>query len=470
MATRENQGLQIALMIFVAITVLLAISTFYFFRQIEESQNALAAAQQRERDADARVDTVVTENGTLKTFLGFEETTPLAEIQAQYEADMTMFPAGYDKEKNYRQLPAELMQALKQRQGQVADLSVETKKLDADKEAVEAREIAKTEEALEGLQTTQTDLAAERTKFNDALAQHQAKQQEFRTAVDNYGKERTTMIAKHDQEIAAIKNDLNQEADRANALATKVASLTKTTFETADGQITWVNQKSETCWIDVGLLDGLRPQTSFKVYPPGQNSYEVEASKGTIEVVAILDKHRAEARIVSDSTTDPILPGDFIYTPLWRPGTQVRFALAGKIDLDDDGQSDRSLIKSLITMNSGIIDAEVDEEGKRSGRMTVDTRYLVVGKRPTETTDPAAIAGYTNMLTDAQNLGIEQITVDKLLDFLNYRGTERSVRLGRGANPKDFRAEPPEGVNRSSTGNNAFQQRRPPAASGKGAY
>ena len=38
MATRENQGLQIALIIFLMITVGLAISTYYFFRQAEEKE------------------------------------------------------------------------------------------------------------------------------------------------------------------------------------------------------------------------------------------------------------------------------------------------------------------------------------------------------------------------------------------------------------------------------------------------
>ena len=42
---RENQGLHIALIIFVLLTVMLGVTTFYFFKQFDEAQNKAKAAE-----------------------------------------------------------------------------------------------------------------------------------------------------------------------------------------------------------------------------------------------------------------------------------------------------------------------------------------------------------------------------------------------------------------------------------------
>ena len=55
---------------------------------------------------------------------------------------------------------------------------------------------------------------------------------------------------------------------------------------------------------------------------------------------------------------------------------------------------------------------------------------------------------------------------------MGWRRQTHVVTFGRGANPADFRAKPPEGVPKTSTGNvsEVFRPRRPPAGTGRGAY
>ena len=62
------------------------------------------------------------------------------------------------------------------------------------------------------------------------------------------------------------------------------------------------------------------------------------AAEGPVRDVTGLfgDGPVAEARIVEDRISDPIMPGDKVYTPVWGPGEQRRFALTGFLDVDGD--------------------------------------------------------------------------------------------------------------------------------------
>ena len=52
MASSENQGLQIALIIFVMLTIILSVTTFVFFRQADEATIRSIADSKKATDAD----------------------------------------------------------------------------------------------------------------------------------------------------------------------------------------------------------------------------------------------------------------------------------------------------------------------------------------------------------------------------------------------------------------------------------
>ena len=101
--------------------------------------------------------------------------------------------------------------------------------------------------------------------------------------------------------------------------------------------------------------------------------------KGVIEVVNISDAHMAECRILESINSNPLLPGDVIFTPLWHPGQQEHFALVGLLSIDGKGNSDRQKIHDIIRIHGGVIDAETDDKGNVHGEITHLTRYLVEG-------------------------------------------------------------------------------------------
>ena len=96
----------------------------------------------------------------------------------------------------------------------------------------------------------------------------------------------------------------------------------------------------------------------------------------------LLGPHMAEARIVEDDLADPMMPGDKIFSPTLGAGPRRAFRPGRMIDIDGDGESDRQRVHDLIRLNGGVIDAEVTEAGKMTAKLSINTKYLVLGNEP----------------------------------------------------------------------------------------
>ena len=121
------------------------------------------------------------------------------------------------------------------------------------------------------------------------------------------------------------------------------------TYERPDGEVTLVNSRVNTVWIDLGSADGVDRQMIFSVIDQKETGVTKSKVKGRIEITQVMDQHSSEARILEDELSNPIMKGDKIYSPSFRKGQKTRFALAGLIDIDKDGKSDQTKVKSLIT-------------------------------------------------------------------------------------------------------------------------
>jgi hypothetical protein len=253
------------------------------------------------------------------------------------------------------------------------------------------------------------DLGVERTKFNEERVR-------ITTDNDDIKSKLAQSDAKYKNDVAALKDDVAkvEKESKAKDLTiekqmNRLQEMQTETFEVADGRIAHVDQAGGIVWINLGMADGLRRQVSFSVYDQDQTAVDNAKPKGAVEVIRIIDQHLSEARITAASSRDPILPGDQVFSPAWKPGRKIRFALAGVLDIDGDGNSDRDLVRNLITMNGGVIDAELHDDGNQSGQLTVGTRYLVIGNRPTEEATAEVLRGYNNIISQAQDFGIERM-------------------------------------------------------------
>jgi hypothetical protein len=166
---------------------------------------------------------------------------------------------------------------------------------------------------------------------------------------------------------------------------------------------------------------------------------------------------------LDDKASNPIIAGDVIFTPAWSPGQRVHFALAMKMDINKDGIDDYEMVKNIIQMNGGVIDAEVRPDGTRVGNLTVGTRYVVEGERPSELTSGELNKAYVAFEGERQRLNVEQISVDKLLSLMGWRAESRTVELGGARAGGGFRTRAP-GKTQPATSAAAAGESAAPAA------
>ena len=466
MASRESQGLQIALILFVMVTVVLAVTTYFFFRQAEENTKEAAAARIEVKQFKDAANQLVSEKQVLKHVLGVEKQDSLDNIMqklgankemenvlSQFEQDMAMYGAGFSGQSlNYRTLPAHLIDQVNRRNTQLADADVKVKSLQAERDSVQAAEKQRTiaaeaaqTAAEQDLATRTNNFAVERTRITEEKNKIAAIQPQLQAKINQLDNKMRTEIETRETALRSVQ-------ELYLAAKTKYeATLKDDTFERPDGEIIYVNQRANVVWIDLGSADGLERQMNFSVYDQNQIGATNAEIKAKIQITAIKEPHLAEARIVESDDLDVIMKGDKIYSPTFRKGHKTRFALTGFLDIDGDGKSDQTKVKSIITTNGGVVDAELLPDGSIAGKLSVETRFLVRGEAPTDKTDERMLNGWNSMQEEATRKGLETMSLQELLDRMGYHDDARVIDLQRGG---------PGGG-----GTEKFRKRRPSVAS-----
>lgn len=469
MASSENQGLQIALIIFVMLTILLSVTTFMFFREYTEAFEKSKKDAENATKAQTALTGAVAEMDSLKKIIGVNEAAKIDEVQAMLTEDMLKYaPTAPDESKFYRPALEHVAQAYN---AKTAELIAAREEIQQERDAREKVEKAKqtqvaaaeanAKQAQEDLAKAKAAFEADRKKMTDDQAELARQLQEKNTAF-------TELADKSKKQIDELTTE-TKKLDLSNEyLRKKNEDLDPTAgFEVPDGEIVWVDQRSRSAYINVGQADGLRRQTTFSVVAGDENVGSDQKTKGRLEVTEVLGPHFAECRILEDKLTDPLVTRDKIYTPLWHPGRSESFALVGFIDLDGDGKDDRETVRELIRMNGGRIDAEDSPEGKQIGELNLNTRYLVLGEQPH---DDALSKAYTKLQGEALKLGVRFLPVSKFLDQMGWKNPKQTLLYGRRGNALDVPAGQPDGGRKQATGNvsSAYKVRRPLGKRGLG--
>jgi hypothetical protein len=471
---RENQDLQIALIVSVMLTIILGVATFLCYRKYTDTEKSLQAAladgSKKSSEADTARDEV---NKLKKDFIGVPDTERVEDLSTQFAEDMKKYGGAYSQESQfYRPLVEKMFQTIQDKNKELAATKDENQQLKAKYELREAGKDNAIKEFADQVNRLTQDMKAREETFSKERTQitdlDNNIREQLKTAQKDAAAEKTTLEGK----ISDIESQNKKTQEVAKKLRGENASLTRETMDVPDGAISRINQRTGTVWIDLGKVDNLNPLVTFSVYPADPSNLGKAEKKASIEVTQILGDHLAEARVLDDKVADPIMPGDKIYTPVWNPGDKRHFALAGFMDINGDGKNNLPLLRNLIKMNGGIVDCDVDEKGKVNGEISVETRYLVLGDKPSEKGDTTGVAAYSKIRGDAENLGIQKISLGDLLERMGYKSQAHLVNFGMGANPNDFKPKPEGGVNRVSSGNvsEIFKPREPPRSNAGGAY
>ncbi len=450
MASRESQGIQIALILFVMVTVVLAVTTYFFFREAEEKTAQAAAARAEAAQFAEAAKQIEYENQLLKHIVGVEpkSQTELASIQQRlggnkhmeivlnrFHRDMELYAAGLAGQTlDYPTLQAHLIDQVNRRNAQLADSDDEVNELFAARDSVRQAEARRTAKAKAALLKLQQDRDAERQEH----AAHRAR-------IDELAERTATILPEKLDEIQRLSDEMRKAIKERETRLRDLRELylvmkkkyeatqVDRTPEHPDGQIVYVNQRANLVWIDLGSADGLQRQMYFSVYDDQNQIGAVNSqAKAKIQITSVKEPRVAEARILKHDLRNPIMKGDKIHSPIFRKGQKTRFALAGFLDIDGDGKSDQAKVKSVITTNGGVVDAELLADGSIAGEISIETRFLVTGEAPTDKTDERLINGWNSLQEEATRKGLEAMSLQELLDRMGYHDDSRVIDLQRG--------------------------------------
>ena len=433
MAARQDQSLKIGLIITSLLVFILGIVAYLMYSSYNKAEQRATdlATQKSSSDNAARGAIVQSEN--YLTALGFDPSENSQDITSQIDEDKLQYMSNFDEDsRTYRSVLVSIYEENQKIARQEAEAKSMVKELQNRLVALESEKDAQIDKFKATLDKTKQELASERTNFNQVRDQLEKQRAELTQSRERITSNFESRLASANANMEEARTELGKsERSRKNLLETR--TLESPSFEVADGRITYVNQRSQTVWINLGEADSLRRQITFSVFESNLSEADRADKKGSIEITRLLGPHLAEAKISSDNPRNPILPGDQVYSQIWQRGKMLRFALTGFIDLDGDGQSDLQKAKDLIGLSGGVIDSSAEDDGQLDGEMTINTRYLVLGKRPTQPSKAGLAEMYDRMSKDANTLGVETISLVDFLNQMGYEPREETVSFGQGA-------------------------------------
>jgi hypothetical protein len=445
MAAKENQGLQAIVIVLTIFLLLTGVGLLLVNNARKTAVAQVADLQTQQTAARTSEAKMQAEANNYKAWIGFPEDALYESLQPQFDEDKTRFGLGVDEaSRQYKTMLQNVFEEKEKLVKNEANAKAEVKDLKERLLALESQKDAQVKEHLTALEKAKQDLADVQAKAKQQYDEISAKNNDIAASMQKDRDAHAEQMAKIDAEKTALETantKLERQVDKLREGLPDVDQFA----QPADGRVTWVNQRYGKVWIDLGSSDGLRPQVTFSIAAEGNADAEQAEKKGSIEVIRVLDAHMAEAQITSDDPKNPILTGDRIYSQVWDRGRTVGFAIAGKIDLDKDGQDDLQRLKDIIAANSGRVDASPDEAGAQQGDLKVDTRYLVLGAYPDGTLarDQALRKTWTDLSDDAERLGIETIPLEEFVKLMGWRIDNRSVAMDSTSRAEDF---PPEKV------------------------
>ncbi len=397
----------------------------------------------------------------------------LGPVEKEFAEQMNLFAANVaPSEKNLIKLPKYLLETIRARNEDIDKARKLEAQLLAEKTATLQRETKARQDAEAAQKKAEADLAATRDQHKLAI---EALNNEKKEAFDNYDKYKAffdTQLAtlrKENEKLSAEKGTLTETVSKQMDELNEFKNLD---FSSPQGKIVNTSNGGTVVWIDLGRDDGLREGTAFTVIDESSVNASDAKDKAHLVVTRVIEDHPhlSQARVTDYSTTRPILKEDKIFSPAWRPGRTVGFALVGEMDINGDYKDDVNDVRELIRRSGGKIDAEMDSKGNKVPGlpgMTPNTGFIVLGSdlgvpKENDANSLAKQANYEKFLAEARQNGVVQISVDKLMGYLKADSSQRVTAMGNRIQGKDFpvdaKEKPPVSLGKVS---DIFQKRQP---------
>lgn len=435
-------------------------------KRFADQKTSLDTAQQEFTTSNGRVERMLsmmgigeyTQSDMESMAERFRDDEVLAEVESAFAEQMKLFaPNDPANEKNLLKLPQYLLDTIRLRNEQVDEAREREKQLQQDLTQTVQRETKARDDALAAQKKAEADLEAARQSHSSAIAKLNDEKEEAFRKFDSYKQMMDGRLAQLTTKNQQLVAQTQQQAETIATQAEIINQFRNPDFAAPQGEILRVNNSGRTVsvWVNLGSDDGLRIGVPFSVIDESAINISEAEPKARLVIKNIISAHQALAVVEDYDYRKPIVTGDKVYSPAWRPGRTVGFALVGKLDINDDQKDDSEQVLELIRLAGGKVDARMDLRGNRVDGlegMTPNTSYLVIG------TDVAVdgVAGsdqlrntqlqqyeaYSEFSTEARSKGIQTISLDKLMGYLKTDSSDRTIPLGNRIRGGDFPISP----------------------------
>jgi hypothetical protein len=448
----SKQGLVIALVLFVLLSILLATAAYFGYAGQSDLEQQRDKIAKDKATVDTERNKQLVQRAVLEAGIGAANEQTYKDLAGLRGPNKEDYEAAVKKLKGLTWDPAQekptntYASQIEELQNQLANLKKERDKFEEaaanskatyDKlRAAKDDELQKTKEALAAAQNQTKEAEAKKTKeYLDQVETNKKLAEENATLKQQSETDKQTL----QKQIEKLKKELDQARLLVKKTEEKIAPVNVLAHEQPKARIVRLDRSGGTAYIDVGSADRVNPQLTFSIFSPGTFARPNAEPKGTVEVTRVLAEHLSEARVrdTRNPLRDPIVTGDQLFNPAWSPNLREHVAIAGFIDLTGDGRDSTVEFARSLERQGIVVDAYLDLKDRAiKGRgITMQTTYLVLGGMPRFEEGAAAVAEgsaradvkndiqqkISEMEEQARRLGVTILPARRFMALVGYR-------------------------------------------------
>jgi len=442
------------------ISVGLMLGMFFLYRTYADTAKRSAEMSTQLAEAGTKYQKSESRVRRLKSMLGYGEHTKeeidamilemtndpeLGVVEKDFAEQMKVFSK--NEKGDLLKLPKYLMDTLRIRNEEIDRARKRETEIQKEQSDTLARETAAREDAQKKANQAAQDLESERAKH---AKQIESLNNEKDTITKQFADNKAAFDKKlgvQDASIANLEAKSNKQIAVIAAQLEQIQKFREDDFAAPQGEITRLMDGGQLVWLNIGSADGLQEGVPFSVISSDTTKVSKATPKARLIVTLVNGPHSSQAKATDLNYRNPILTGDKVYSPAWRSGRTVGFALVGSMDFDNNFQDDTEMIKNLIKSSNGRVDAVMDTKLAQEGKITTGTAFIVLGtdtggEGENLTADQKAkIQKYSAFIKEAKSLGATQMSLDNLMGYLKPKNSDRIQSLGSRISGSDFPIE-----------------------------
>lgn len=417
-----------ALIVFFLITVSLGVTLYVFYQMNAETLMHLQELSDQQAIKNGELMVKQNELEEFKKKIDGEETKKtVQELVDDHAAVMKKYAENFTKSnQSYSSILAYLFNQM-----QVQNFTLDANQQDTlDLTAFNENRTKYNSIAMDSVKKHAAMFTEDKNVYAKALAEIEADLNKQKNDLDKLvkaaGTSNETIIKKLNSDLSKTNEEIKVQMGKNIRERQQLAKNDTRVAEKPNGRIQFISAAQGKATIDLGSADNLPLNASFSVYSQAETDMKNGKKKGSIQVAQITGLHTADCVVTSDNPSDPILPGDKIYSPVIG---DRHFAIAGFIDMDNNGINDVEQLVKLLEANGAVVDG-YQKEDKQVRRIEETTDFLIVGKRPDESAREEERMTFTNFTKAAYEFNTPQITLENLLQEMGVRPDKSSVIQG----------------------------------------